>query len=234
MTNPYAPPGEDEVLEVGDASEFSYRSTRGLSLVLRALLAITVVVYVLDIWDGITRLDVLHRIKHQRDFTIAEVDANIEQGVMVGVLYLLVLAATAITWIVWQQRTSQNARALGAEYMEYGPKAWGWFFCPIVNLVRPLGVVRELWWVNDQTAPNHAPGFFLAWWLPWVFGSILDNFSWQLMRGATNVDEVITAVQLDLAASACLIVSAIFAIKVVTEVHRREQARARGGDTPHA
>jgi hypothetical protein len=145
-----------------------------------------------------------------------------------------VYLATVITWIVWQNRTSHNARALGTDFMQFGPNAWGWFFCPIINLYRPLAVVRELWQVNDPTSSADEPGFFGAWWVTWVIGSILSNISARMLKVDSSIDELILGIQFDMAANVMLIVAAIFAIKVVGAIYRREDARARGGATPHS
>jgi hypothetical protein len=69
------------------------------------------------------------------------------------------------------------------------------------------------------------------WWVPWVIGSLLGNAAGRLATEEADVDQLILAVELDTASNVLLIVSAIFAIKVVAEIHRREQARA-GGSSP--
>jgi heme/copper-type cytochrome/quinol oxidase subunit 2 len=225
MANPYAPPSVDENPSLGELPD--YRPTQALSLAVRVLLGLTIVVLVLGLGHGYLQLDLFGRIKQGRNFTVAEAEASDLQAAMQAGLYLLVLLATVITWIVWQTRTSKNARALGAEYMEFGPNAWGWFFCPFINLFRPLAVVQELWRVNDPKSSHEAPSYFLLWWIPWVIGSILGNVSARMADEDADVDELILSIQLDMAAGVFLIVAGIFAIKVVAEIHRREQARAR-------
>lgn len=225
MANPYAPPSVDENPSVGERHD--YRPTQALSLVVRVLLGVTTFITLLGIGQGYLRLDLFGRIQQGSNFTIAEAEASDVQVAMLAVLYLLVLLATAITWIVWQTRTSKNARALGAEYMEYGPNAWGWFFCPFINFFRPLAVVQELWWVNDPQSQREAPSYFWLWWIPWVVGSILGNVSARMATEDADVDQLILSTQLDMASGLFLIVAAIFAMKVVSEIHLREQARAR-------
>jgi hypothetical protein len=229
--NPYAPPSVHDTPNVDEVSP--YRSTRTISLVVRALLGVGAAVSAISIAHSFTQLDLFERIKQGRNFTLAEAEASDMQSALVLGLYLLVFIPNVITWCIWQQRTSQNARALGTEYMQFGPKAWGWFFCPIINLYRPFAVVRELWWVSHPNSGPDAPSYFGVWWATWIIGSLLGNASGRLARGDADIGQLILSVQLDIGSSVVLIVSAIFAIKVVAEIHRREDARARGGGNPH-
>lgn len=228
MANPYAPPSTHESSDVGD-ERFDYKSTQALSLAVRALLVVCMVVAAVSIVHSFAQLDLFDRIANDGAFTLAEAQASDQRALLIMALYLLVFLASAIAWIVWQTRTSKNARALGTDFMQFGPNAWGWFFCPFINLVRPLAVVRELWQVNDPTASSEAPGYFTMWWLPWVIGNILGNISARIVSEDSDIDELILGTQLDVASDVLLIVSGIFAIKVVTEIHRREQRRALAG-----
>jgi hypothetical protein len=228
MANPYAAPSFDE--NHGLQERHEYRSTQALSMTVRVLLAVLTAVSVITIGHSFQTLDLFDRIKRQSGFTVAEAEANDELTALLAGLYLLLLVATVVTWIIWQTRTSKNARALGTEFMEFGPNAWGWFFCPIINLYRPLAVLQELWRVNDPQSPSEPPSYFMAWWLPYIIGSILGNVSARMAVGDADIDELILSIQLDIASSVLLIVAGIFAIKVVTEIHRREQARAKAPD----
>jgi hypothetical protein len=229
MANPYAPPSVDD--NPGLAELPDYKPTQALSLAVRALLGVTTLVSLVSLGNSYLQLDLFERIKRQTGFTMAEAEASDEQTALLAGLYLLVLLATVITWIVWQTRTSKNARALGTEYMEFGPNAWGWFFCPIINLYRPLAVVQELWRVNDPKGPHDAPSYFAAWWLTWIVGSILGNVSARLAIDEADIDRLILSIQLDMASGVLLIISGVFAIKVVADIHRREQVRARARAT---
>jgi hypothetical protein len=233
VPNPYAPPSVDENPTAGEFPQ--YRATGTLSLAVRALLGGCIVVSAIELAHCFTQLELFDRIKHNGAFTIAEAEASDMQAALILILFFLVLVTTTITWIVWQARTSKNARALGTEYMQFGPNAWGWFFCPIINLYRPLAVLRELWQVNAPHSPSEPyslrepPGYFVAWWVPWVLGSILGNASSRLATEDADIDQLILSIELNAASDVVLIVSAIFAIKVVAEIHRREQVRVRAG-----
>lgn len=232
MANPYAPPS---VHENPDSSERpDYRSTQTVSLVVRVLLALSLVVSTIRIAHAVTQLDLFDRIKHEGAFTLAEAEASDERAALIAGLWLLLFLATGIAWIVWQTRTSKNARALGTEFMQFGPNAWGWFFCPFINLVRPLAVVRELWQVSDPHSSSESPGYFAIWWVPWVIGCLLGNASSRLVTEEADIDQLILSIQLDAASNGLLILSAIFAIQVVAEIHRREQARVRSLDSRRA
>lgn len=222
MANPYAPPAAVESPVALDIR--GYRDTRTLSVAVRALLGANIAVSVLTIVFSFGQLDLFERIERGA-FTIAEAEASDAQAAAITSLFLLTFLANAIVWIIWQERTSHNARALGTEFMQFGPKAWGWFFCPIINLYRPLAVVRELWQVNGRDS-SEEPGFFGVWWVTWIIGSILGNVATNMVTEDADIDQLVLSVEFSIASEVIMIVSAIFAVKVVAEVHRRERTRA--------
>ena len=70
-----------------------------------------------------------------------------------GILYLPVYLSCAVLFCMWVYRANKNARALGAQRMEFTP-GWcaGWFFVPIANLFKPFQAVREIYQASDPDA----------------------------------------------------------------------------------
>lgn len=81
-------------------------------------------------------------------FSVTEAD-EATNALIQGIPALAQLAAyltTGILFLVWLYRVHRNLPALGVRRAKYSPGwAVGWFFVPIVNLVLPYDVVKELW-----------------------------------------------------------------------------------------
>ena len=117
--------------------------------------------------------------------------------------------------------------------MEFGPNAWGWFFCPVVNLWRPTQVVRELWIMADReslkmTPPHHV---FALWWGCWIVGNIASRIVSKMEQNAEQIDVLVSASWGGLITHVIMIAAGVGALLVVGAVSRREQAgwaRAQG------
>ena len=130
--------------------------------------------------------------------------------------YLFVYVVAGVMFCAWLVRASKNARALGAQGMEFTP-GWtaGWFFVPFLNLVRPYEAIKELYQASDPQSGAtdwgafEPPGFILTWWFSWIAftvgGAAAQNF-WNLPW--------LTAI---LGA-----ISAILAIRVLVAIERRQ------------
>lgn len=63
----------------------------------------------------------------------------------VALLQLLVIIATGVVFLMWIYRANLNVRGFGAADMKFTP-GWsvGWYFIPIMNLVRPYQAMKEI------------------------------------------------------------------------------------------
>jgi heme exporter protein D len=87
-----------------------------------------------------------------------------------------------ILFMMWVYRASKNARALGAEGMEYTP-GWsvGWFFVPVASLIMPYLALKELWKASSPTPVGTwrqvgVSSLLPVWWTVWILGAV-TNFS---------------------------------------------------------
>lgn len=222
--NPYAPP-QTEIragIQLGEGPP--YKPVDGLSAALSWSLGATAMFTAMAVVANILQLSLLGRIEAGAGFTDAEIDANDLRVGLLALGFVLGHLVSAILWCVWHVRTHDNARALGAEYMEFGRHGWGWFFCPLLNLWRPLQATRELWRsVNPKSTEMLEPKIFQLWWGAWILGNIVFRLGSRLDEDNPSISEMITSTQFDTVAYALFSAAGVLALLVVRETTRRSQ-----------
>src|SRR3989442_10357058 len=92
-------------------------------------------------------------------------------------LKLVAFTGAGIAWLLWLHRTYGNLALVGSKRSRF-TRAWavGYWFIPLVNLVRAYQVMKDLWLrsdsLNDRDAYDSlpAPAFLTGWWAmsgPW-------------------------------------------------------------------
>lgn len=162
--------------------------------------------------------------------------------VATGVLYTILIIATIIIFLVWENRAHRNLRALGVANTEYSAGwAIGSWFVPIANLFVPFRAVREIWWESDPdtVSPPGESGYtnnafarfqgsvplLTAWWAFWIISNIASNASTRLSWGAKDLDQHVMAEWISIFAAILSIIAAILAINVVRGVNSRQEER---------
>lgn len=158
----------------------------------------------------------------------------------VGVFMTLAYIATIIIFLIWFHRSYSNLKPLGSVSTDYSP-AWavGCWFVPLVNLVRPYAITKELWDRSDpedvqtELSPSGltiemsmiATPMFGLWWALWIISNIFNNLSSRFTFGANSLEDHISSFWLSIIASALTIAAAYLAIRVVRAISVRQEVR---------
>lgn len=152
---------------------------------------------------------------------------------LAGLLELAAFVAAAALFLRWQVAAHRNLPALGGSAPRTGVAAGvaSWFV-PVVNLVRPLQVVEDLWRAGERGA--RAPALFRVWWIAWLVALVAVLAAWTLTGDAADVGErqridALRAVSTGLSAMA-----AAFVIAVISRTTSRQEARAAAIGAPRA
>jgi hypothetical protein len=80
----------------------------------------------------------------------------------------LVAVLTAVAFLIWVYRTTENARSLNRGRLEFSPSwAVAAFLIPILNLVAPHRIALELWRASGPESEAAAPApHAVRWWWP--------------------------------------------------------------------
>ncbi len=181
-----------------------------------------------------------------QDISLAVAEASDSRQQTIGVAQLLLFLVTAIFFLVWIYRAHTNLPALGARGLKYSP---GWavagFFVPILNLVRPYQVVKEIWKASDPnvsafdaSAWQRAPASPVIgrWWVSCLVfaASFVSWFSFRISSAAATLDDLLAGSSAILVADVLRVIAALFAIRVVRGIDARQEEKSRYRATPVA
>jgi hypothetical protein len=164
---------------------------------------------------------------------------------LVGFLIFIALVPTAIVFLLWLFRASENLPSLGTRNPSYTP-AWavGWWFVPFANLVFPKLVVDEVWQRSDTDAPPdhsggvHRPKIPISQHLWW--GCLVTMVTFWLLAFVLGAGDIIDpdrerlVAALQIGSSAAALAAAVLGYGLVTDITYRqtERAAALGADRP--
>jgi len=152
---------------------------------------------------------------------------------LVTLLYLSVWFLSAVTFLSWLHRAVKNLSALGARKLRFTPGwAVGWFFVPLMDLIRPYEAVTELWHASDPAIRSYEPASRAApapvrwWWsllILWVLTSRLGN---QLSQATSSgVFEGQAAHLLMIVSHLLEIPAAILAIRLIGAINQNQERK---------
>ena len=132
-------------------------------------------------------------------FTMEEAEANDRRQMVIGIVYMLAYLTTAFLFLRWTYLANRNARALGAENMEYSPgKAVGWYFVPIATFWKPYQAMVEIFKAShprhdDDWSLAERPAIVPLWWTLWIAATFLGQAVFRTTLRAEEIDEFLTS-----------------------------------------
>jgi hypothetical protein len=145
---------------------------------------------------------------------------------LAGLAQLVAILVAAVFFIRWFYLVHSNLRQLSDEPTKYSTQwtIWG-FFVPLLNLIRPQQVMREVWamshraWngdpsrVADRQQPKDRVNLWWGWFLSTcILGNVVGRIAWR----AVTAQDTLIATWLTLASDAVDIIAVIVAIALVS------------------
>jgi hypothetical protein len=201
MTQGQQPP----TLSYASATVFPYESARPRARVVIVLSWVLIGVHLLLIWPSI--VDVLDLQRFIRGEEIAdEPTVTALMSLVLGVVLLIVYLVVVIFWLMWVHRTYRNLPALGAVGLNYTPGwAVGYHFIPILNLFRPLQVMRETWRASDVRYSRgtdwqvlNVPALLGWWWAMHLISAIVNQISFRVYQRSEDAEVLLAVAWVDL------------------------------------
>lgn len=221
--NPYEPPAAPVDGPVSRDVSVPYTPTAGLARAVVIALCFALLADVSGVGAALLRFGLLAKIATGQH-TQAEIQSNDAFYSACALFQVLTMVAAGIVFCVWFHRSYRNLRAFG-NLTTYTP-GWapGSFFVPIVNLVRPFQIAKEIW---TKSAPiESGSGPVGLWWALFISSSILSNIGARLAISASDSESLRTATGVGLLSDALSIGAGLLAIQMVRGIEKRQSARA--------
>jgi hypothetical protein len=202
------------------------RSIRGIGNAVIALLVAQVLALLFEAVAVLREMSLLQRIIDGSQVTLAEATASDNRVTASARLWLVVLVATVVVWLIWQHRAHANLEAVGVTGLDYSPGwAVGWWLIPIANLWKPFQVNRELWKASSGVSDWRSLATWPLlgwWWASWISAGVLGRIAAGARRGAETPMEIRSADIIDLLSTVVVVASAVLAILLVRSVLARQ------------
>jgi hypothetical protein len=152
---------------------------------------------------------------------------------LIGVACMTMVANIVgiVLYCVWAYRANKNARALGAQGMQFTP-GWmvGWYFIPFMNLFKPYQAIKETYQASDPDADAHSwpqpatPALLGVWWAMWLASNVLGQAEFRMslsddpnIAGASRWVSIVSSV--------VGLIAAVLVFKVIRTIHHRQEAK---------
>ncbi len=157
-----------------------YVSPGSLAAWLTGAFIVLLLVQSLAVFSDIVEVELLTAIASGAYYTWTEIESNDIRQAVIGSMQFLVTILTGVLFLLWIHRCYKNTQVFGCHGLNFTPGwAVGWFFVPILNMVQPFRVIREIWKGSDPSIGNahswqNAPSTTLlpVWWAFFVIGAV--------------------------------------------------------------
>lgn len=137
-----------------------------------------------------------------------------------------------VAFILWFRRAYFNAHRFALTPLRYseGWAAASWFV-PVLNLFRPVRIMRELWYETIAflrfRSPYFPPGniqyMISLWWFTWLISNWIGNVSFRISLKSKTVDDYDMVYSLDIASGIFMLISGVALIYIMQHYHRSEE-----------
>jgi hypothetical protein len=148
----------------------------------------------------------------------------------------VVLTMTSIAFMTWLYRCRVNLRAFGTRRLRYS-RNWAvfGFLVPVLNLIRPYQVAREVWQASDPRVTDpfewklvQPPPLFHAWWGTFVLFVLFKVLAvWMASSSVYDPQRLQVAQGVELLADTMAAVSVTLVYFVVERITDAQEAKWR-------
>jgi Domain of unknown function (DUF4328) len=208
----------------------SFTSLRRPAQFVVGALVVSAIVDVVAIIAGIDRIELLGRVASGGDYTASELQTSDDRDTAIGVVQLLLFAATAGLFIWWFARAYRNLDVFGSERRFGRGWAIGAWFVPFLNLVRPKRIADDIWEGSNPAGLTSDDASPITIWWTFFLGSVISAQIAFRAGAPDSPQELRLSAWLYLVSDSLDIVAALLAILVVRAITRRQDARATIGE----
>jgi len=208
-----------------------FPATRRAALLVMALLALHAVLALVALQAVLAFLELTWRILAGRDELRPLLVGHLAQFRTLRAVQAVAWILTAGAFVGWVGRAHRNLAALGATHLRHSPRqAMMAFLVPGPNVVRPPGVLGELWHASDPgrtPAARRAPPPRVRWWWGLLLAAVAAELTARALalRAGMALD-LGPAMQALIVGQLLTIAAAVVGVTVVHGVDARQEEAA--------
>ncbi|HSC55185.1 MAG TPA: DUF4328 domain-containing protein [Phnomibacter sp.] len=191
--------------------------------------------HVANIFGCFLQVDLLKELQTS-EVSDSRVNANDLRQQMIAILNVIVTILTIIFFIGWFRRAYHNLQRAGSPTMHTEGWAAGCWFIPLLNLVRPYQIMREIWEdtqeLNASKLERKNTTIVGLWWTFYLISNIFATIVNRTTDLNTNIDGFIYQTYMDLASSVLEIISAGLTLYMIKQTAQFEEALFEYMDQP--
>lgn len=205
-----------------------FASTRRLSRAVQILLVTNMLIGFLGIVSYYWQLELLQAFQAKVAVTPAQANANDVRLTAIAGLGVMLMLGTAIVFLMWVYRATANLRCFSSRPLEFTPGgAVGWFFFPVMNLIRVPQVIRQIYnRSSDPERPDKStPAVVGWWWACWILAGLIHRAANAMVYRGAPLDELVSATWTAIVGEIIFLIAALCAITIVRRVEQMQENR---------
>jgi len=190
-------------------------------------------VMLFDIISGISsylQYNLLTSLQNGETFSDDILNANDTREQIVGILYIVIFIASAVTFIQWFRRAYYNLNLRTNCDHTDGWAAGSWFV-PIISLFRPYQIMKEMWIETSKLIKLKTPDFNInnstliigLWWALWIISNYIGNYVLKNAFKAGTIDDLLNSTIGDITMSTIGIPLAILTVLMIKSYSSMEE-----------
>lgn len=185
----------------------------------------------LSLVSSVMQYNLLQFASHGGEVTVEAANANNLREQMIAIVYLVAFIISAITFILWFRRAYFNLHQKVRNLSFSEGWAAGSWFVPIVNLYRPLQIMRELYGETTTYIANRNSSIKLdlttkllgIWWTLWLVNGFLGRMIFNYSRHADTISDLITSTTMEIASALFGIILGFVTVKIIRDYSNLER-----------
>lgn len=189
------------------------------------LIWVVMCIEVISLGSSYMQYDLIQAAASGENISMDDANANDTRERMVGIVYMLAMIISGITFIQWFRRAYYNLHQR-VNHLKHG-EGWaaGAWFVPFLNWFRPYEIMKELY---DETAEflrtyeykdkmQLSTSILGVWWAAWVIKSILGQVVFRLGLYAKDISTILSVTVMSMVQHVLGIVAAFLVIRIIKE-----------------
>lgn len=210
-----------------------YKSLEILTNILIILLGAAILFSVINIYSDIKDMSFLNN--NLESGGVLYYDESSIEYFLISIsqlLYVIVFFVSLIIYLIWIRQAYRNLYSLQLKPTEYS-SAWaiGAYFVPILNLVRPYTMMKEIWFgsqpvsveTNFHSSELHfglsSSGFLKLWWGAVLFDQFITIRSLRFGMKAESYQQILVSYWIDLISGVTGIVVLIILLYLIQTIN---------------